>query len=127
MAGSELLWSTVPGMRLAAFCVTGLVRMLAFIVREFGVWAVTMNHGTGFHIGGFQRRRGMILREHVTTLLFHFLDLVDNRGDDVVELFAFFQKIADVQEGVAIEADFHEGRLHAWQHACYTAFVNATD
>jgi hypothetical protein len=64
----------------------------------------------------------------MSALLFHLLDLIDNRGDDVVEFFAFFfEKIADVQEGVAIESDFDEGRLHAWQHACHTTFVNASD
>jgi hypothetical protein len=31
---------------------------------------------------------------------------------DVVILLEMFQEIADVQEGVAIEADVHEGRLH---------------
>src|SRR5580704_10550011 len=31
---------------------------------------------------------------------------------DVVEPFNFFQEVADVQEGVAIQADFDERRLH---------------
>ena len=32
---------------------------------------------------------------------------------DVIVLLEMFQEIADVQEGVAIEADVHEGRLHS--------------
>jgi hypothetical protein len=122
--GSGFLRGRVLGMR---FGVTGFVRMLALIVRKFGVRALTVRHGAGFHIGRLQSGRGVILGEHVAALLFHLLNLVDNGGNDVVELFAFFQKIADIQEGVAIEADFHEGRLHAWQHTGYTALVNATD
>ena len=31
---------------------------------------------------------------------------------NVVVILEMFQEIADVQEGVAIEADVHEGRLH---------------
>ena len=86
------------------------------------------SNGAGLDVRGLERRRRRILRgEHVPALLFHLLDLFDHGGDDVVELFALFEKVADVQEGVAVEADFHEGRLHAWQHAGHTAFVNASD
>ena len=78
------------------------------------------------HVGGFEgRRRGTLRREHPPALLFHLLDFVDNRGDELVEFLGFFQKIADVKEGVAIEANLNKGRLHAWQHASHTAFVNA--
>src|ERR1700678_2171849 len=42
---------------------------------------------------------------------------------DVVEPFNFFQEVADVQEGVAIQADFDEGRLHAGKHARDLALV----
>jgi len=45
----------------------------------------------------------------------------------MVVLFEMFEKIADVQEGVAIEANLYKGRLHAWQHARYFAFVDASD
>ena len=40
------------------------------------------------------------------------LSLVLWRGGDVVVFFEMFQEIADVQEGVAIETNIHEGRLH---------------
>jgi hypothetical protein len=45
----------------------------------------------------------------------------------VIELFNFFQEVGHVQEGVAIEADLYEGRLHAGQHAGYTSLVDAAD
>ena len=45
----------------------------------------------------------------------------------VIEPFNFFQEVADVQEGVAIESDFDEGRLHAGKHARHLAFVDAAD
>jgi len=79
-------------------------------------------------VGGFQRGCGRIVRrEHMPALLFHLFDFIDHRGYDLVEFLGFFQEVCYVQEGVAIEADFHESRLHAWQHAGYTAFVNASD
>jgi hypothetical protein len=48
-------------------------------------------------------------------------------GDDVIELFDFFQEVSDVQEGVAIEANLYEGRLHAGKHASYFSLVDAAD
>jgi hypothetical protein len=55
------------------------------------------------------------------------LNFVLDRVDDVVVLFQIFQEIADVQEGVAIEADVHEGGLHAGEDPGYTPFVEAAD
>jgi hypothetical protein len=49
------------------------------------------------------------------------------RGDVIVEFLDTFKEVGDVQEGVAIESDIDKGRLHAWQHACDTTFVNAPD
>ena len=46
---------------------------------------------------------------------------------DVVEPFNFFQEVADVQEGVAIQADFDERRLHTGKHARDLALVDAPD
>ena len=46
---------------------------------------------------------------------------------NVVVLLEMFQKIADVQEGVAIEADIHEGRLHARKNSGDAAFVKTSD
>ncbi len=65
--------------------------------------------------------------ENLPALLFHLLGFVLNGRDDVIQLFNLLHEVADVQEGVAIEANFHEGRLHAWQHACNFAFVDASD
>ena len=42
-----------------------------------------------------------------------------------IKLFDTFEEIAYVQEGVAIEPDFHECRLHAWQDAGDTSFIYA--
>src|ERR1700693_3535864 len=56
-------------------------------------------------------------REELRPLVLHLLDLLLDGGDDAV-VFAqlFFEDIADVEEGVGIEADFDEGGLHAGQH-----------
>jgi hypothetical protein len=48
-------------------------------------------------------------------------------GDHVIEFLYFFQEVGDVQEGVAIEADLYEGRLHAGKHAGNFSFVDAAD
>ncbi len=45
----------------------------------------------------------------------------------MVVLLEMFQEIADVQEGVAIEADIHKGRLHAGKNSCDAAFVETSD
>jgi hypothetical protein len=50
-----------------------------------------------------------------------------NRSRNVVVLFQMFQEIADVQEGVAIESNIHEGRLHTGEHSCNATFVEASD
>ncbi len=68
-------------------------------------------------------RRG----KHLAALLLHLLYLALDRGDDVVVVFQVFKEVGDVQEGVAIEADIDEGRLHAGQHAGDAAPVDATD
>jgi hypothetical protein len=54
------------------------------------------------------------------------LDLGLHRGN-VVVILKMFQKIADVQEGVAIEADINEGRLHARKNSGDAAFVKTSD
>jgi phytoene/squalene synthetase len=80
------------------------------------------------HINRLDNRRSTgIRRENLPALLFHFLSLILDGRDDVIQLFNFFHEVADVQEGVAIEANFHEGRLHAWQHARNFAFVDASN
>jgi hypothetical protein len=33
-------------------------------------------------------------------------------------------EVRDVQERVAFQPDVNKGRLHAWQHARYPAFIN---
>ena len=66
-------------------------------------------------------------RKHLAALLLHLFDFAFDGGDDVVVVFEIFEEVADVEEGVAIEADIHEGRLHAGQHARDAAFVDASD
>jgi len=38
-----------------------------------------------------------------------------------------FENVADVQEGVAVEPNVHEGGLHAWEDAGDFSFVDAAD
>lgn len=45
----------------------------------------------------------------------------------MIVVFEVFENIADVQEGVAIQADVDECRLHAWEDASNLAFVDAAD
>jgi hypothetical protein len=45
----------------------------------------------------------------------------------VIVVFEIFEDIADVEEGIAIEADIHERRLHAGEDAGDFAFVDAAD
>jgi hypothetical protein len=42
---------------------------------------------------------------------------------DVVAMFV--EKVGNIEERVAFQAQVDEGRLHAWQHARYAAFMDA--
>ena len=77
-------------------------------------------------VAGFQRRRSGRRGDGLRGALFRLVSFILRRGD-MVEFFDVFEKIADVQEGVAIEADIDEGRLHAREHARDPAFVDAAD
>ena len=48
-------------------------------------------------------------------------------GDDPVVLLGVFVEIGNVEEGVTIEADVHEGRLHAGQDPADPPFINPAD
>jgi hypothetical protein len=45
----------------------------------------------------------------------------------VVVVFEIFEDVADVKEGIAVEADIDESGLHAGEDAGDSAFVDATD
>jgi hypothetical protein len=45
----------------------------------------------------------------------------------MIVIFQVFEDVADVEESVAIEADVHEGRLHARKDAGDFAFIDAAD
>ena len=45
----------------------------------------------------------------------------------MIIIFEIFENIADVQEGVAVQADIHECRLHTGQNAGNSAFIDAAD
>jgi hypothetical protein len=45
----------------------------------------------------------------------------------VIVILEIFENVADVQEGVAVQADIHECRLHAGKNASDSAFVDAAD
>jgi hypothetical protein len=70
---------------------------------------------------------GGVGRKHLSTLVLHLLDFFFYGGDDVIEFLDFFEEVCYVEESVAIEADFHEGRLHAGKHAGDSSLVNTAD
>ena len=45
----------------------------------------------------------------------------------VIVIFEIFENVADVQEGVAIETNFDESRLHSGEDAGDFTFVDAAD
>jgi hypothetical protein len=71
------------------------------------------------------RRRKRGLRVPVSRWGLLLPALLDGRH--VVVLLEILKEVADVEEGVGITPDIHEGRLHAGQHACDSALVNASD
>jgi hypothetical protein len=107
-------------------------------VRCFGGFVVraSMSSGCGlgrngrsrFYIQRLKRRRGRSGGvEHLAALVLHLLNFFLSGGYDVVEFFEVFEEVADVEESVAIESDFDEGRLHAGQHACDTTPVDTSN
>jgi hypothetical protein len=52
------------------------------------------------------------------------LRLVD---DDALELLLLVEEVGDVEEGVALQPDVDEGRLHAGQHAHDAPLVDVAD
>jgi len=66
-------------------------------------------------------------RVHLSALIRHFLSFFFDGVDDMVEFLEFLEEVGDVEECVAIEANVHEGRLHAGKHACDSSFVDAAD
>jgi hypothetical protein len=80
------------------------------------------------HIERLECRRGRSSgAEHLAALVLHLLNFFLGGSYDVVEFFEVFEEVADVEESVAIESDFNESRLHAGQHACNTALVDASN
>jgi hypothetical protein len=45
----------------------------------------------------------------------------------MIIVFEIFEDVADVKEGIAVEADIDESGLHAGEDAGDSAFVDATD
>jgi hypothetical protein len=45
----------------------------------------------------------------------------------VIVVFEVLEDVTDVQEGVAVETNVHEGGLHAGEDACDSSFVDAAD
>jgi hypothetical protein len=49
------------------------------------------------------------------------------RRNRLIQIFILLFKIheiGDVEKRVAFQPDIHKSRLHAWQHARHTAFIN---
>src|SRR4029077_1784830 len=96
--------------------------------RLLGSETFVRGKGRWFDVGGLDGGSGAALRsKHLPALRFHLLDFFLDSGDDVVEFLQIFEEVADVEEGVAIEANLHKGRLHAGKHARDTPFVDAAD
>jgi hypothetical protein len=72
-------------------------------------------------------RRIRLRRKHFAALLLHFFNFIFDGRNDVIVVLEIFEEIAHIKKCVAIEADIHKSRLHAGQHACNAAFVNASD
>ena len=68
---------------------------------------------------------GGIGGENLAALVFDLVLFILDSGDDVIEVFDFFEEIGDVEESVAIEADIDGGRLHAGKHAGDSSFIDA--
>jgi len=45
----------------------------------------------------------------------------------VIVILEIFENVADVQEGIAVQADINESRLHTGKDASDSAFVDAAD
>jgi hypothetical protein len=56
----------------------------------------------------------------------HLEHFVFDSADNGFVLIVVLKEIGDIKEGVAIEADIDECRLHSRQNARYTAFVDAS-
>jgi hypothetical protein len=96
--------------------------------RKFRVRGIVAKERNSFDISRLKSRNcGAGRGENLAALRFHLLGFLLYGGDNVVEFLDVFQEIADVEEGVAIEANLHKGGLHAWQHARHFAFVDASN
>jgi hypothetical protein len=97
--------------------VMSFVLMELFVVRLFVMIGGTGQRFTRKHFdrgstGGGQRRHGGLRL------------LVRMTGIVILEV---FEDVTDVQEGVAVETNVHEGGLHAGEDACNSSFVDAAD
>jgi hypothetical protein len=45
----------------------------------------------------------------------------------MIVVLEIFENVADVQERIAVQADVHEGGLHAREDACDFSFVDTAD
>jgi hypothetical protein len=45
----------------------------------------------------------------------------------MIVVFKIFEDVTDIEEGVSVETDVHESRLHTGKDACDFAFVDASD
>jgi len=58
--------------------------------------------------------------------LFLLLRLRSANALKVRRIFLLFEKIGDIKKRVALQPEIDKRRLHSWQNARYTAFVNGT-
>ena len=81
--------------------------------------------GRAFHRSGGGYGRVHNDTRHGVGVAIELQNLFFNAGDDLVVLFVVFEKVGNVKEGVAVQPDIDECRLHAGQHAGDSSFVNA--
>jgi len=60
------------------------------------------------------------------TVRIQFGDCIFRVADYTIIFFAVLEKIRDIEESVAFQADIHESRLHPRQNACDAALIDAS-
>jgi hypothetical protein len=114
MFAGMLHFAVLIGMRLGVSFVVAFGVMLFTLVQFRGAALADCLAGQNFGSHSCGRlRRGVAMRIAVPM--------------SVVVIFKIFENVADVQEGISVEADIDEGGLHTRKDAGDAAFVDATD
>jgi hypothetical protein len=79
---------------------------------------------SGRRRNGGNRGNGGDRRTFSTASFLKLSDFVFYRRNDLVVFFGVFEEVGDIKEGVALEADVHEGGLHPGKDFRDPAFIN---